>query len=169
LPEHISRLEQALAQLLSERRTAALATLGADDGCPFVSMTPYAIDGAQPALVLHVSALAAHTANMAAHPAVSILIAARDVPGAPVHDLPRITLTGTAQTPTAGSAPWQSARQAYLARFPDTEHMTALPDFRFVTIAPHGARQIAGFGAARSVQADELLRVLRRVAAAAGV
>ncbi len=38
--------------------------------------------------------------------------------------------------------------------------MTALPDFRFVTLQLIGARQVAGFGSARSVGPDELAEVL---------
>jgi hypothetical protein len=39
--------------------------------------------------------------------------------------------------------------------------MTQLGDFRFVAITVTGARQVAGFGAARSIDADELAQVLR--------
>ena len=157
---HLPRLGHALRTLLHERRHAALGTLDAGGGGPFVSMVPYAIDSAAQRLVLHVSGLAAHTANMAAEPRVSLLVTAADAPGAPVHDLARVTLDAVASTPAPGSPDWRSARAAYLARFPDAEPMTALPDFRFVTLAPTGARQVAGFGAARSVPAHELALLL---------
>ena len=39
---------------------------------------------------------------------------------------------------------------------PPLEPMTALGDFRFVRLQPIGARQVAGFGAARSLDAAEL-------------
>lgn len=157
---HLPRLGRALRALLHERRAAALGTLDARSGAPFVSMTPYAIDTARRCLVIHVSGLAAHTANMAAHPRVSVLIATGEVEGAPVHDLPRVTLDGQARTPAPGSPEHATARAAYLARFPDAEMMTALPDFRFVTIAITGARQVAGFGSARSVEPEELAQIL---------
>ncbi|MDR2991774.1 MAG: pyridoxamine 5'-phosphate oxidase family protein [Burkholderiaceae bacterium] len=157
---HLPRLGRALRALLQARRTAALGTLDAKNGAPFVSMTPYAIDTAQRCLVIHVSGLAAHTANMAAHPRVSVLVTADAAQDAPVHDLMRVTLEGTARTPAPGSPEQASARSAYLARFPDAEMMTALPDFRFVTIAMTGARQVAGFGSARSVGPEELAQIL---------
>jgi len=157
---HLPRLGHALRALLQARRIAALGTLDAQDGAPFVSMTPYAIDTAHRCLVIHVSGLAAHTANMAAHPRVSVLVTAGDTEGAPVHDLARVTLEGQASTPVPGSPEHASARAAYLARFPDAEMMTALPDFRFVTIAITGARQVAGFGSARSVEPEELAHIL---------
>ena len=141
---HLPRLGLALRALLQARRHAALGTLDAQGGGAFVSMVPFAIDTATQRLVLHVSGLAAHTANMAAEPRVSLLVTAADDDDAPA----------------CGSADWVTARRAYLARFPDVEPMTALPDFRFVTLQLTGARQVAGFGAARSVGPDELAQAL---------
>lgn len=58
---HESRLTLALRALLHARRVAALGTLG-DDGNPFVSMVPYALEPSLGCLVIHVIGLAAHTA-----------------------------------------------------------------------------------------------------------
>jgi putative heme iron utilization protein len=157
---YLPRLGRALRALLQARRTAALGTLDAQNGAPFVSMTPYAIDTAHQCLVIHISALAAHTANMAAHPQVSVLVATGETEGTPVHDLARVTLQGQARTPAPESPEHASARAAYLARFPDAQIMTALPDFRFVTITITGARQVTGFGSARSVEPEELAQIL---------
>ncbi|MDO5694057.1 MAG: pyridoxamine 5'-phosphate oxidase family protein [Pseudomonadota bacterium] len=157
---HLPRLGLALHALLHARRHAALGTLDAQGGGAFVSMVPYAIDTATQRLVLHVSGLAAHTANMAAAPRVSLLVTAADADDAPVHDLPRVTLQALASTPAPDSPTWASARAAYLARFPSAEPMTELPDFRFVTLQLIGARQVAGFGTARTVTPEELAQVL---------
>ena len=157
---HLPRLGLALRALLHARRHAALGTLDAQGGGAFVSMVPYAIDTAAQRLVLHVSGLAAHTANMAAEPRVSLLVTAADADDAPVHDLARVTLQALASTPAPDSPAGASARAAYLARFPDVAPMTTLPDFRFVTLEVTSARQVAGFGAARTVAPDELALVL---------
>lgn len=158
---HEPRLSRALRALLAERRTAALGTLdAADPGQPFVSMVPYALLPAECSLVLHVSGLAAHTRNLRAHPRVSLLVMAGEVDGAPVHALPRVTLDAVAQVPERDSPRWAAARTAYLARFPEAEPMTALGDFMFVLVAPTSARQVAGFGAARTVDADDLAQIL---------
>ena len=156
---HLPRLGHALRTLLHERRHAALGTLDAA-GAPFVSMVPFAIDAAAGRLVLHISGLAAHTGHMAAEPRVSLLVTAADAAGQPVHDLARVTLQALAHTPAPRAADWASARAAYLARFPEATPMTELPDFRFITLQITGARQVAGFGAARSVPADELASIL---------
>ena len=156
---HLPRLGHALRALLHERRHAALGTLDAA-GAPFVSMVPFAVDATAGRLVLHVSGLAAHTGHMAAEPRVSLLVTAADAAGQPVHDLARVTLQALAHPPAPGAADWASARAAYLARFPEATPMTELPDFRFITLRITGARQVAGFGAARSVPADELASIL---------
>jgi putative heme iron utilization protein len=160
---HEPRLTTALRTLLDTQRVAALGTLG-EDGHAFVSMVPFAIDGSSGQLVIHVSGLAAHARNLERTPRVSLLVLQAEVAGEPVHALPRVTLDGVATVLEAGNAAWSGAKAAYLQRFPDVEYMTQLGDFRFVAIAVTGARQVAGFGAARSVDADELTQVLRRPA-----
>lgn len=152
---HESRLARALRELLTDCRVAALGTLG-DDGLPSVSMVPYAVEPDHALLVLHVSGLAAHTANLQRQPLASLMVMQPEAPDQPVHALPRITLQVRADTPTPGSALHTACRQAYLTRFPEAEPMTTLGDFRFVALHVLAARQVAGFGAARTVDAAEL-------------
>jgi hypothetical protein len=160
---HEPRLTQDLRTLLATQRVAALGTLG-EDGLPFVSMVPYALEPGSASLVIHVSALAAHTRNLQATADVSLLVMQPEPPGEPVHALPRVTLMGRATVLEPGSAAWADGRAAYLARFPEAEPMTQLGDFMFMAIHILGARQVAGFGAARSLDADAVARVLRPLA-----
>ena len=164
---HEPRLTQALRSLLTTQRVAALGTLGAD-GLPFVSMVPFAVESVSASLVIHVSGLAAHTRNLQTTPHVSVLIMQSEVAGEPVHGLPRVTLDGRATVLAENSAEWADARRVYLARFPEAEPMTQLGDFRFVGLAVLGARQVAGFGAARSLDADAIAQVLRAAGQADG-
>jgi putative heme iron utilization protein len=158
---HEHRLSLALRDLLAARRVAALGTMDADQPeLPFVSMVPFARCAAQGSLVIHISALAPHTRNLLAHPQVSLMVMAAEVDGQAVHALPRVTLDAVAHVPERNSPDWIAARAAYLARFPEAEPMTALGDFMFVLLRPTGARQVAGFGAARQVDAQELARLL---------
>lgn len=160
---HESRLARALRGLLHTQRVAALGTLG-DDGLPFVSMVPFAVATEPGVLVLHVSGLAAHTSNLQRQPQASLMVMQAETPDQPVHALPRLTLATQAH-PLHTDHPWHpTCRAAYLARFPEAEPMTALPDFRFVALQVLGARQVAGFGAARSVGIDELQRALATAA-----
>lgn len=157
---HEPRLTQALRSLLQTQRVAALGTLGAD-GLPFVSMVPFAVEPASAQLVIHVSGLAAHTRNLQASPRVSLLVMQAEVAGEAVHALPRVTLEGLAAVLVRDSEQWTQARDAYLSRFADAQPMTELGDFMFVGIAVQGARQVAGFGAARSLDAETVADVLR--------
>lgn len=159
-PPHESRLDKALRTLLTQCRVGALGTL-ADDGLPSVSMVPYAIAPACGWLVLHVSGLAAHTGHLQRQPLASLLVMQAEDAEAPVHALPRVTLAVRAHTPAPGSALHRDCLAAYLHRFPEAEPMTALPDFRVVALEPLGARHVAGFGAARSVEAADLLALLQ--------
>lgn len=152
-------LTRALRELLLARRTAALGTLD-EQGGVFVSMVPFAIDGPSGELVLHVSGLAAHSGNMQRSPRVSLLVCAAEPEGEPVHALPRVTLDAQACFVEPGGAGSLQARAVYLQRFPEAEMMTTLGDFRFVRLQVLGARQVAGFGAARSLPAEEVRRAL---------
>ncbi len=160
---HEPRLTLALRGLLNTQRVASLGTLG-DDGQAFVSMVPFAIDASSGSLVIHVSGLAAHTRNLECRPRVSLLVMQAEVANEAVHALARVTLDGMASVLKVDSQPWASGRAAYLARFPEVAYMTQLGDFRFVAIAVTAARQVAGFGAARSMDAEELAQVLRQSA-----
>ena len=158
---HEPRLSKALRALLQTQRVAALGTLSGD-GSAFVSMVPFAIEPELGSIVIHVSGLAAHSQNMQNAAQVSLLVMQAEVAGEPVHALPRVTLQGQAMVLETGSTDWNRARNAYLARFPEAEPMTALGDFRFMAITVQAARQVAGFGAARSIDAEELMQVLRQ-------
>lgn len=157
---HVPRLTVELAVLLHTQRVAALGTLDAQ-GQPFVSMVPYAIALEPGVLVLHVSGLAAHTGNMQRSPTVSVLVMRAEVPGEPVHALQRVTLSARAETLDAVHPLYTPCRSAYLHRFEEATPMTELPDFRFVALHLEQARQVAGFGAARTVDADTLQEALR--------
>ena len=156
-----SRLNEALRQLVWSERSATLGTLDRE-GEVSLSRVPYAIDPQRGDLVIHISALASHTTQLQHHPRASVLIGAREAEDAPVHALPRISIAVEAVTcePDTDGASLPAARACYLSRFPEAEPMTQLGDFRFVRLQPLGARHVAGFGAARSLAAQDLIRVL---------
>jgi heme iron utilization protein len=156
---HESRLTRELRSLLQEQRVAALGTL-CEDGAPLVSMVPFAIEPDQACLVIHVSGLATHTRNLQSSPAVSLLVMRAEAEGEPVHALPRVTLEGRAEVLVPASPAREACRAAYLARFPEAEPMTQLGNFMFMAIHVSAARQVAGFGSARSLDAQQLAQVL---------
>ena len=153
-------LTRALRELLGRRRTAALGTLD-PAGAPFVSLVPFAVDAAEGCLVIHISALAAHSRHLQAAPHASLMVCDGEVAGKPVHALARVTLAVTAKWTEPGSELSATCRATYLLRFPAAEAMTSLDDFRFVRLLPGGGPQVAGFGAARSLDAAEVTQALR--------
>jgi heme iron utilization protein len=160
VPAHEPRLNRELRTLLANQRVAALGTLNST-GQAFVSMVPFAMVPDGGALVIHVSQLAPHTANLLAEPAVSVMVMQAEVAGQPVHALPRVSFDAVASRLERDSAPWHAARGVYLARFPEAEPMTTLGDFSFVTLRVTQARHVAGFGAARALAPEDLASVLK--------
>jgi len=151
---HVSRLTLALRKLLHTQRVAALGTIDAQARA-FVSMVPYAIDAEHGKLIIHVSGLAAHTRHLQAQPQVSLMVMQSEVPDASVHDLSRVTLQARAEVLLEPSPEWCSGRAVYLERFPDAEPLTHFGDFIFVALTVQEARQVDGFGSARTVDAAE--------------
>jgi hypothetical protein len=147
-----------LRALLAGASTAALATLHKGD--PAVSMVPFVVhDGA---LLLHVSALATHTADMRAHPAVSLLVVAADDPAVPPQARPRASISGEAAfIDRDADAAYADARAAYLARFASAAMMFELADFSLVRITPRAARVVGGFAQAASLVSDRLRHALQ--------
>jgi putative heme iron utilization protein len=148
---------RALKAILETQEVAALGTL--HGGEPFVSMVPFALLP-DATFVIHVSALAAHTRDMAAHPGVSLLVMANREEGVGAQALPRVTIQGDAAPLGDGDPLHAAAKQAYLDRFPGSAMTFGLGDFALVAIRPRQARFVGGFAQARSLTAEGLQRVL---------
>lgn len=155
----LSRLDGELLALLRGRSTAALGTL-TDSGEVSLSMVPYAIDTAGGTFVILISGLAAHTRQLQARPRASLLICDSEDRADNVHALARVSLDVEADWPIVDSEDALAASAAYLDRHPAAELLTQLPDFRWVRLRPLQARQVAGFGAARTIDQKRLLALI---------
>jgi putative heme iron utilization protein len=148
-----------LRQLLDTRPVAALATI--HRGEPAVSMVPFVLPRGGNRLFIHVSALATHTRDMQEHPRVSLLVMAEaDATTSPLA-LPRVALQAAVETLPRQGPDYESARAAYLERFPDAEQIFELGDFFIVALQPTSARLVAGFGQASSLVGEALDEWLR--------
>lgn len=141
---------EALRQLLASQPVAALATL--HDGEPAVSMVPWALR-ADGCFVIHVSALASHTADLRAHPEVALLITAPLAAGESPLALPRLSVRGRAEPCPTGAPGYDDARAAYLARLPESAELFSFGDFSLFAISVLSARFVGGFAQARSLTA----------------
>jgi hypothetical protein len=145
---------RALRRLLDIRPVAALATL--HRGEPAVSMVPFVLPPGETRLFIHVSALATHTRDMVEHPRVSMLVMAEPDATTSPQALPRVALQADAVTLPREGADYESARAAYLERFPDAAQTFELGDFSIVELKPASARLVAGFGRAYSLVGEAL-------------
>jgi putative heme iron utilization protein len=150
--------QSALRSLLQTQETAALATLHKGD--PAASMVPFALLPDGRGFVIHVSSLSTHTADMLAHPAVSLLVTAPPGSAETPQALPRAAVTGEARQLVAGTTEHAEARAVYLARFPQIEYLFAFADFSLFVIDVRSVRFVGGFGNALSITAAQFAAVM---------
>ena len=148
-----------LRRLLTTQPVAALATL--HRGEPAVSMVPYVLPAGETHFVIHVSALATHTADMLAHPRVGLLVMADAHADVPPQARPRVSLQADAERLSPDDAANARAREQYLARFPHASVTFDLADFSIFLLRPVSARLVGGFGRAHSLVAEPLSNWLR--------
>jgi hypothetical protein len=149
----------SLRQLLASQPVAALATL--HRGEPAVSMVPFVLPPGGAQFIIHVSGLATHTADMQAHPRVSLLVVDEARADVSAQARARVSLQCDAQVLPREGAAYEQARADYLARFPDSAVTFELGDFRVVLLRPVAARLVAGFGRALSLVGQQLEGWLR--------
>lgn len=129
-----------------------------DAGRPYTSLVLVALDhDASP--ILLVSALADHTKNMLASPAVSLLFDGTQGLDEPLTG-PRVTVQGTARRT---DDPQAAAR--YVARHPSAAMYSGFKDFAFWRIGVTRAHLVAGFGRIHWLEAVDVLYDARAAAA----
>lgn len=143
----------ALRSLLLNQPVAALSTL--HEGEPAGSMVPFALLPDGRGFIIHVSRLAAHTQDMLAHPAVSLLVmASPDAATSPLA-LPRVSVQGRARPCPPTDAGYEEARAVYLAKLPQSAELFSFADFSLFVIEVRSVRHVAGFGRARTLTAEQ--------------
>jgi heme iron utilization protein len=147
-----------LRNLFQGQQIAALGTL--HDGEPYVSMVPFALLSSGRGFVVHVSRLAAHTKDMLAHPAVSLLVVAPQRPEVPAQALARATIQGQARQCTDADSDHAEAKRGYLARFPQSTDMFGFADFSLFVIVPRTIRFVGGFAQATTISAETLASLM---------
>ena len=148
----------ALRSLLENQQVAALATL--HNGEPAVSMVPYALLPQGPGIVIHVSRLAKHTADMLSNSAVGLLVMAHPAASVSPQALPRASIQGTAQQWASDAPAYAQARALYLSRFPQSEEMFSFSDFSLFVIAVRSVRFVGGFAQATSFTAERFASIM---------
>jgi putative heme iron utilization protein len=117
-------------------------------------MVPVALDHGR--IVVHVSGLAAHTAQMRESVRVSLMLMLPEAPGGNALALPRVSFSASAREIEKSTDTWNEARAVYLRRHPGAEMLFGFGDFALFELLIEGARFVAGFGAAYDVSPEEI-------------
>ncbi|MGD0720581.1 MAG: pyridoxamine 5'-phosphate oxidase family protein [Roseiarcus sp.] len=136
--------------LLRMARTAALATIDRASGAPLTTLVSVAsdYDGA-PLLLL--SALSAHTKNLAADPRASVLLTSPSGRGDPLNR-PRLTVGGPIATRDGAAA-----RARFIARNPKSKLYASFGDFSLFRIDIQAIHFNGGFGRAAPLGRSDIL------------
>jgi heme iron utilization protein len=148
---------QLLRALLSEQRVLALSVVA--DGEPLVGLLPYVPTENLGGALIHASRLAQHSRGLLPGAPVAGLIHQQDGPQADPMQLPRVVLQGSVVALERGSSEYETARQRYQARFPDSAQTFALGDFSLYELRWSRGRLVAGFGRALNLSRESLLSI----------
>jgi heme iron utilization protein len=140
--------------LLRVIRSGPLATLDRNSGHPFASLVNFATD-VDGALLILVSRLATHTANLENDGRASLLLAETGKGDALAH--PRLTVLGTMAPVDRDAVDAPRIRRRFLARHPKSELYADFGDFAFWRMAVVSAHLNGGFARAADLTAAELL------------
>ena len=138
--------------LLHLGRIGSLSTLSRkQQGFPFGSLMPYALDGHGRPLFL-ISTMAMHTQNLEADPRASLFVTEPDASGDPL-GASRVTLIGMVnRVPVPELA---TARTVYLTRYPDSKYWVDFDDFFFYRMEVLDVYYVGGFGVMGWVTASD--------------
>lgn len=144
-----------LLGLLQHHRWAALATAD-EQATPMASMVGYVMAEDAATLYLHLSRLAAHTANLLANDRAALVVGEGDTHSGDPQELARVTLQGNCVVVARDSAEYASAKSRYLQRLPAAARLFDFPDFLLFRLDVQSARFVGGFAQARSFSRNEL-------------
>jgi putative heme iron utilization protein len=150
---------QLLAKgLLRETRAGSLATIDRNTGHPFASLVNVATD-VDGALLILVSRLSTHTANLEKDGRASVLLAATGKGDPLAH--PRLSLIGTFVRLGRDHPDEPRGRRRFLARHPKSELYAGFADFAFWRLQTISAHLNGGFARAADLTAADVLTDLR--------
>lgn len=137
-----------LRDLLRDQRLLALAVVV--DGEPVAGLVPFLGAPDLTALVVHVSALAPHSAGLGDGAPWSGVVHVPDARDVDALRVPRVAVHGHAHR-IQDARVLDAIGQAWVARFPSATQTVGLGDFAFVSLDIEGGRLIGGFATARNL------------------
>ena len=138
--------------LMHSGRIGSLSTQSRkQQGFPFGSLMPYALDG-QGRPVFLISTMAMHTQNLQVNPRASLFVTEPEASGDPL-GASRVTLIGSvSRIPEPELA---ATRTVYLTRYPDSKYWVDFDDFFFYRMDVLDVYYVGGFGVMGWVPASD--------------
>lgn len=154
-----AEVRREAGRLLSQQHWLALGTID-PAGNPSVTYAPFAaVDGAFGVVV---SRLAAHTANLLAHPRASLLLVDTAAAPSDAYACARLSVSVAVHPMDAGSAQAADVWSALEARHGTTVSvLRTLPDFHAILFVPEQGRLVGGFAMAHEMAGATLSEILR--------
>ncbi len=144
--------QHLMAELIRNRRWAALATLGPDG--PEASWVAYVPEADFGGFLLHLSTLASHTRNLLADPRAGLAISELERNGEDPQVLMRVMIQGRMTIPPKESPDyWEMARR-YQEQLPASTPRFEFGDFLLLRLTPVRIRFVGGF--ARAYTLDDV-------------
>lgn len=139
----------ALAALRTTCHSAILATVGAD-GAPDASYAPWAEEGGPDgALLVLVSRLARHTANLLHARCASVMLIEDESAARQIFARRRATYACRVEPVARDTAPWDTGVAALQRRHGDVvTTLRGLQDFQLLRLVPESGSLVLGFGRA---------------------
>ena len=141
--------KQEVQTLLVRSKIGFLATQG--EWGVETSMAPFALDHGM--ILLHLSTLAKHTANIENNPRIGLMVCTPETEGASPLALPRLSLQGEVSLVPEDRYP--AAQAVYIQQIPDAEMLFSFADFRLFQFSASSIHWVGGFGKARNVPLDQ--------------
>ena len=157
-PEKLSALYESFP---TQFKSVILGTASAE-GIPQASYAPCVIDEARN-IYIFVSGLSAHTQNLASTGQVSALFVKDEADTPQMFARQRLSYACSVTLLERESDDWMAIAQKFQDRFGNiVEVMAGLPDFRIFKLTPQSGRFVIGFGAAYSVDPNDLSRLIHQ-------
>jgi putative heme iron utilization protein len=154
---------QELVQRIRDSATMVHLATASADGTPESSLVPAVLESDGEIIVL-VSGLARHTANLRENPRASILLLEKDGETARRQPMatPRLTLRCQVEPLPRDGPTWGQAMSRFHAVFGEAVAvLSALSDFGTFRLRPEAGRLVAGFGQAFEVDPRDWTRLTR--------
>lgn len=148
-----NRWIETMQQLLEQSRISFLASSG--EYGPETTMAPFAIHHGN--VLLHLSSLSKHRANIERESRIGIMICTPESMGESPLALPRISLQGSVKSVAEGE--FADAKNSYLKSIPDAEALFSFADFQLFQFTPVHIHWVGGFGKARTVSLQQWQRM----------